>query len=214
MPVGSGRLATAIPARVSASASSSAWKRLPNSSGVSVTAPGLVLVAISSTSLLPIHTRRKLGWRSRARLTCDTGSERSGRPRIKNLSTSRPFTLPAASIALVKSTMQTDHRVVLRRIDRTSFDEDGGPGPRLAGRGSAPGERRQLAARLSPIAGAVSDAIGIEALVAPSGHGPTPRSLGAARPRASWHAPRAPGVSPFSARAARGRYTGPRARRL
>src|SRR2546425_7976044 len=99
-----------------------------------------------------------------------------------------PARASAASIALVKSTMQTDHRVVLRRIDRTSFDEDGGPGPRLAGRGSAPGERCQLAARLSPIAGAVSDAIGIEALVAPSGYGPTPRLLGAARPRASWHA--------------------------
>src|SRR5437667_4588046 len=91
-----------------------------------------------------------------------------------------PARASAASIALVKSTMQTDHRVVLRRIDGTSFDEDGGPGPRLAGRGSAPGERCQLAARLSPIACAASDASGIEALVAPSGYGPTPRPLGAA----------------------------------
>src|SRR6266446_2271346 len=82
MPVGSGRLATAIPARVSASASSSAWKRLPNSSGVSVTAPGLVLVAMSSTSLLPIHTRRKLGWSSRARHTRPI-NDRQGQPHVR-----------------------------------------------------------------------------------------------------------------------------------
>ena len=97
MPVGSGRFATAIPACVSASASSSARNRLPNSAGVTVSAPGLVLVAISSTSLFPSQTRRKLGRSSRARLTCDTPPARSGSPRIRNLRTSRPCTSPVTS---------------------------------------------------------------------------------------------------------------------
>ena len=102
---------------------------------------------MSSTSLLPIHTSRKLGWSSPARLSCDTELVRSGSPRIRNLSRSRPATssfrtmAPATSPGAIRSKTLAVSSPGTARFRTRRSGEERKPMGAPAGRRTSPGSR-------------------------------------------------------------------------